>query len=722
MSPTANFRSVIRQMPGRTAALPRLERASATLASVWRALQPVLEAAKDGTLDVPAAWAAIETVASRDQVHAAAAVVEELVPDEGSEDAAMRESLAAKYGVVRPFLELLAGTLPLEAVPAGQELLTEVRRLPGLARRRVNARRLRPDEVNADLVPVAWQRAVYHNRSLPAGAVARDAYVLCILEQLHRRLRVRDIFARPSSRWADPRAQLLGGAEWQAVRGDVLAGLGLDQPAEAHLAEATAALDAAWQLLARRLEEAGRDASVQVVPDGDRVKLSVERLQAAGEPASLVALRDNVDVMLPRVDLPDLLLEVHAWTGFLDEYTHIGGLAARMDDLPVSVAALLVAEACNVGLTPVVKASVPALTRDRLSHVDQNYLRAETHSAANARLIEAQARVGIAQLWGGGLVASADGLRFVVPVQTVNAAPSPRYFGHRRGITWLNAINDQVAGIGAVVVPGTVRDSLYILDAMLNLDAGPKPEMVATDTASYSDIVFGLFRLLGYRFAPRIADLPDQRYWRATPPGAPEGDYGPLNAIANNRVNLAKIQGRWDEMLRVAGSLVTGRARAYDLIRMLGSEGRPTPLGQAFAEYGRIAKTLHLLALVDPVDETYRRTVHRQLTIHESRHQLGRKIYHGQRGEMRQPYREGQEDQLGALGLVLNAVVLWNTRYTDAAVCWLREHGHEVGDEDAARLSPLGFRHVNFYGRYAFALPASAELRPLGHPGWPGSQ
>jgi len=82
-------------------------------------------------------------------------------------------------------------------------------------------------------------------------------------------------------------------------------------------------------------------------------------------------------------------------------------------------------------------------------------------------------------------------------VQTINALPSPRYFGRGRGVTW--AERDQRPGrrIGAVVVPGTMRDSLHILDTMLNLDAGPKPEMVATDTASYSDIVFGMFRLLG---------------------------------------------------------------------------------------------------------------------------------------------------------------------------------------------------------------------------------
>ena len=34
---------------------------------------------------------------------------------------------------------------------------------------------------------------------------------------------------------------------------------------------------------------------------------------------------------------------------------------------------------------------------------------------------------------------------------------------------------------------------------------------------------------------------------------------------------------------------------------MFGRDGHPTPLGQAFIEYGRIAKTLHLLALVDPL-------------------------------------------------------------------------------------------------------------------------
>ena len=58
------------------------------------------------------------------------------------------------------------------------------------------------------------------------------------------------------------------------------------------------------------------------------------------------------------------------------------------------------------------------------------------------------------------------------------------------------------------------------------------------------------------------------------------------------------------------------------------------------------------------------------------------------------------EDQLGALGLVLNAIVLWNTRYLDAAVDHLRSQGVEIEQADLSRLSPLIHGYINLLGRY----------------------
>jgi TnpA family transposase len=283
-------------------------------------------------------------------------------------------------------------------------------------------------------------------------------------------------------------------------------------------------------------------------------------------------------------------------------------------------------------------------------------------------------------------------------------------------VTWLNDVNDQVAGIGAVVIPGTMRDSLHILDTLLNLDAGPRPEMIATDTASYSDIVFGPFRLLGYRFSPRIADLADQRLWRATPPGALPADYGPLNAIARHSVNLGRIRTHWADMLRVTGSLVTNTVRAYDLLRMLGREGHSTALGQAFAEYGRIAKTLHLLAVVDPVDETYRRSLHRQLTIQESRHQQARKIFHGQRGELRPalPGRSRRPTRGSRLGAQRRGAVehpLQRHRPRRSTKPWPPRRRHRRRPALTAR-----HKHLNDLRRYTFTPRPSPDLRPLRDP------
>ena len=110
----------------------------------------------------------------------------------------------------------------------------------------------------------AWKRAVYANLDLPTGAVDRDAYVVCVLEGLHRALGRRDVYARPSNRWADPRALLLDGDRWEAVREDVLAGLSLTDPASTQLARQLITLDAAWKQTAARLGEAGDDARARV--------------------------------------------------------------------------------------------------------------------------------------------------------------------------------------------------------------------------------------------------------------------------------------------------------------------------------------------------------------------------------------------------------------------------------------------------------------------------
>ena len=679
---------------------PRLARASAKLAAAVEVLFEVTGYGTEITLEQ--LWEGIEAVISRRELRdAVEAVTDMVLPTGADDDGEMRALLAARIATVSGFLKILTEVIAFGATADGMQVLAAMKDLPRLLDGR-RAKNLTAGDIDAGLVRGSWARLVFTGE----GRVERNAYVFCVLTQFHARLKRRDIYAETSTRWRDPRAQLLDGEAWTAARDTVLTALGLPEDPDAMLAAHARLLDDTYRGVAGRF--AVNDA-VSVDADG---RLHVERIKAIPEPGSLIDLRRRVGAMLPRVDLPEVLLEVMGWDpGFAGAFTSVSGSRSRLADLDITIAACLTAHALNIGYGPVVKKGVPALERDRVGHVGLNYLRPETYSRANAPLIDRQGSIPLAQAWGGGLVASVDGMRFVVPVPTIYARPNRKFFGPKRGITWLNMINDQAAGLGAKVVSGTPRDSLHMIDVLYARDGGQRPDIVVTDSGSYSDLVFGLVHLLGMSYRPQLADLPDQQLWRINP----DAGYGPLDTAARGKIDLGKVRRHWPDILRVAASIHTGTVRAYDVIRMLQRDGYPTPLGEAIASYGRIFKSLHVLTYVD--DETYRRDIKGQSNLTEGRHDLGRTVFHGHKGEIYQRYHVGMEEQLGALGLVLNCIVLWNTFYMNAALEQLRAEGYPVREEDLARLSPFVRHHLGVHGRYSFVPPDLAGgIRPLRDP------
>lgn len=641
--------------------------------------------------------AAVFAIVDRD---ALAAAVERVGALARPHDDTYFAELRRHSGKIR-YLPALLAALDLDAAPAGKPLLDAIKHL-----RIVHAGGKRPGPAPTAFAPKSWAGQL----KTADDAFDLAGYRLCVLDGLRRAVRRRDVFPARSLRYADPRKGLLSGAAWEAARPAVCRTVGVSAIADEELGKLSRHLDLAYRETASRVTD---NAAVTILRTQNGPDLSVEPLDRIEEPPSLVTLRAAVDARLPRLDLPELILEVHARTDFASAFTHASEGTARAAELATTICAVLVAEATNTGFEPLIRLDAPALRRSRLSWVKQNFVRADTLTSANALLVAAQNAIPLARAWGGGEVASADGLRFTVPVRTIHSGPNPRYFGRERGVTWYNLASDQYTGLGAVTVPGTLRDSLSLLAVVLDQETELAPTEIMTDTAGYTDTIFGVFHLLGYQFSPRIADVGGARFWRVDG----KADYGVLDELAANKINTKLIAEHWDDLLRLAGSLKLGVVRAAGLTRTLQTNDRPTRLARALQELGRLVKTLYLLRFID--DESYRRRILVQLNRGEGRHQLARVIFHGKRGELRQRYREGQEDQLGALGLVVNLVVLWNTIYMDAALDQLRAEGHEVRPEDAARLSPLGFKHVNMLGRYAFTLPdtvARGELRPLRDP------
>ena len=543
----------------------------------------------------------------------------------------------------------------------------------------------------------------------------RSMYAVCIAHQLQQALKRREVFVPRSHKHGDPRTRLLQGEAWESKRNDICRSLGLSKNGGLEVQKQTQELHGAYlQILEQHKLEPCISLESHPKYKGKFLPV-VPALEGIPETETYCFLERRLEERLPDIDLSELMLEVNAATGFCDDMVLLSEGQSKIEksDLALSVCAVLVAQACNIGLHAVAQQHLPALSLGRLAWVQQNYVRADTILKANARLVDYHAQLPLVQHWGGGEVASADGLRFVVPIRNVFSGANSKYFGAQRGITFYSLMSDQYAQLHYTVVPGTLRDSLYLLSLLLEQQTSIEPKEIMTDTAGYSDVVFGLCKLLGFQFSPRIKDLGELRYWRTDA----KADYGILNDVSSNKIKTELIVEHWDDILRLVGSLKLNAVKATDIMRVLTPKGSLSQLGKAIAEVGRIQKTKYLLEYIS--SEVLRRRVHAQLSRGELRNSIAREVYHGHRGEMREKFRDGMENQLGALGFVINAIALWNTRYMQAALSLIQELGDDVLDEDVARLSPLKWKHINFLGRYHFELleaVAEGDLRPLKDP------
>jgi len=272
---------------------------------------------------------------------------------------------------------LLAG-LDLSAAPAGRPLLEAVEYL-----RVIHSGRKRTGPLPTAFTPKQWQTQL---RSAD-GSLDLTGYPLCVLDGLRRAIRRRDLFPAKSLRYADTRKGLLSGAAWEAARPTICRTVGVSSLADEELGRLSQRLNLAFRETASPVPA---NPAVTIISTPEGPDLSVKRLEKLEEPASLVALRTAVEARLPRLDLPELIMEMHARTGFADLFTHASEGGARADDIATSVCAVLLAEATNTGFEPLARLDVRALRRSRLSWVKQNFLRAETLTAANAALVSAQ--------------------------------------------------------------------------------------------------------------------------------------------------------------------------------------------------------------------------------------------------------------------------------------------------------------------------------------------
>jgi len=297
----------------RLAGLGDLDAAALVLAQAARVLL-------DETITDPGVRLEVFNQLARNELEKALTTVERVVTVPADR---LITGLDRRYPSVRRFLPELLRLVNFDATTKADPVLAAVRHLAAVERGAAAI-----DDAPLAAVTPAWRSLVQPKPDL----VDRRAYTLCTLEALRHAIRRRDVVIPTASRWGDPRRLLLDKATWRRSAGQVLRSLDLTGGSRRLLDRLGSELDAAY----RRAAAVVADQPELIVFDHDvgRKRFKVPPLDALPIAESTVALRQCLSGVLPAAELPEVLLEVDAWTGFTEPMTdNVTGGGSRSADL-----------------------------------------------------------------------------------------------------------------------------------------------------------------------------------------------------------------------------------------------------------------------------------------------------------------------------------------------------------------------------------------------------
>jgi len=648
--------------------------------------QALLEAKQNGRDP----FAAIEAVLSWDAFAESVTEAQKLAQPE---DFDFLHRIGESYATLRRYAPEFLDVLKLRAAPAAKDVLDAIEVLRTM--NADNARKV-PADAPTSFINKRWEKLV-----MTESGIDRRYYELCALSELKNALRSGDIWVQGSRQFKDFDEYLMPSKKFAALR------QGGELPLAVN-ADCALYLDERLEMLEGQLATVNRMALANDLPDAIITEsgLKITPLDAA-VPDTAQALIDQAAQLLPHVKITELLLEVDRWTGFTRHFSHLknGEVAADKNLLLTAI----LADAINLGLTKMAEAC-PGTTYAKLSWLQAWHIRDETYSAALAELVNAQFRQPFAEFWGDGTTSSSDGQNFKTGSKAQSTGHINPKYGSEPGRTFYTHISDQYAPFHAKVVNVGLRDSTYVLDGLLYHESDLRIEEHYTDTAGFTDHVFALMHLLGFRFAPRIRDLGETKLY--IPKG--KAAYDALKPMIGGPLNIKQIRLHWDEILRLAASIKQGTVTASLMLRKLGSYPRQNGLAVALRELGRIERTLFILDWLQNVE--LRRRVHAGLNKGEARNALARAVFFNRLGEIRDRSFEQQRYRASGLNLATAAIVLWNTVYLERATNAMRKNRQGIDDTLFQYLSPLGWEHINLTGDYLWrssARVSAGKYRPL---------
>jgi TnpA family transposase len=562
----------------------------------------------------------------------------------------------------------------------------------GIAAPLLQATALIADDEKPETRPVGFLRrgSKWHRHLNAAAGDGHRLWEVAVLFHLREAFRSGDIWLLHSRRYADLKQALVPA---EAVEGAPRLTVPLDP--ETWLADRKARMTDGLARLAKA-------ARAGAIPGGsiENGVLKTDRLSAAVPQEADELVLDLYD-RLPTIRITELLQEVDADIGFTEAFTHLQTGAPCKDQ--IGMLTVLLAEGLNLGLSKMAEATS---THDyfQLSRLSRWHMESDAINQALALVIEAQARLPMAQFWGGGVTASSDGQFFPAARQGEAMNLINAKYGSEPGLKAYTHVSDQFGPFATQNIPATVSEAPYILDGLLMNEAGQKISEQYADTGGFTDQVFAVTALLSYRFIPRIRDLPSTRLYLFDPATAPNE----LRGLIGSKIREGVIVQNWPGVLRAVATMATGVLPPSQLLKKFAAYPRQHELAVALREIGRIERTLFIIEWL--LDADMQRRAQIGLNKGEAHHALKNALRIGRQGEIRDRTAEGQHYRMAGLNLLAAIIIYWNTKHLGQAVAARQRAGLNCAPNLLAHISPLGWAHILLTGEYRWRRQTGASL------------
>jgi hypothetical protein len=286
-----------------------------------------------------------------------------------------------RYQAMRQALLLFYRTLTFQSVLASHPALLALAHVNRLAQRgqRVKAveQRIKGETLMAPLGFLKRTRWFKHALA-NSPQINPNYYEAAAFERLDLSIRAGDVAVEGSRRYQAFESDLLAPDEWQQLKTRQQTRLAITDSVTTYLHDCQQRIAQGFAELQRALPQDKTGLHVD-----ENARLHLAPLEAQPSP-DLLAFRRRLTHLLPQVQITDVLLEVNAWTGFLDRFTHITSQLPTSGSHKTALMSALLGLGTNLGLEKTAQAT--GFSDKQLSGLADLYIREATLLRAQATL------------------------------------------------------------------------------------------------------------------------------------------------------------------------------------------------------------------------------------------------------------------------------------------------------------------------------------------------